>query len=278
MDHDLKNRLLLAERLSTERTQAQLPGLAPAANNLAAVAGADKSRGREKEGWAALGRITKTHAMALADQVVVSGASFLTLVAVGRMTSPTELGIYVLASSLLIWIVVAQDLLISLPYTFQQHRPLGTPAEQAGGALVYGCLLSAVITVILAVIALGASIIYAGSELPAIAWVLAAVVPFLSLRELGRRFAFAHLRLAEALILDIGVAAIQLGVLGGLAWSGGAVTHHGACIDRCGLRCGRSRMALPSAKEVCDSLGPVAENDLAELDLGNGFSLRGPVA
>jgi hypothetical protein len=49
--------------------------------------------------------------------------------------------------------------------------------------------------------------------------VLAVVAPFVLLRELGRAFAFAHLQMAQALILDIAVAAIQFAALGWLVWS-----------------------------------------------------------
>jgi hypothetical protein len=48
-----------------------------------------------------------------------------------------------------------------------------------------------------------------------VAWVLAWVLPFALFREFGRRFAFAHLRMAEALVLDLAVAAVQFA---GLAW------------------------------------------------------------
>jgi O-antigen/teichoic acid export membrane protein len=113
---------------------------------------------------------------------------------------------------------VTQEALVSLPYTFQQRRPAGTPAEYAGGALMQSCLMSAVITVVLAAIALW--IFERGSELVVVAWVLAAVVPFALLREFGRRFAFAHLKSLEALILDVCVAAIQLLILGYLKWTG----------------------------------------------------------
>jgi len=51
-------------------------------------------------------------------------------------------------------------------------------------------------------------------------WALAAVAPFALLRAFGRRFAFAHFQMNQALILDTAVAAIQLGGLGVLAWIG----------------------------------------------------------
>jgi O-antigen/teichoic acid export membrane protein len=157
------------------------------------------------------------HALALADQAVVSGTSFLTTVVVGRSTSASELGLYAIASSLLVASVTIQDSLISLPYTIQRHRPLGKSAEHADGSLKLSFLLSALCVVVLAVTALGLSAWNAQAKLVAMIWALAAVAPFALLRAFGRRFAFAHFQMNQALILDTAVAAIQLGGLGVLA-------------------------------------------------------------
>src|SRR5262245_60421060 len=57
----------------------------------------DASSEKKWESAKALG----VHTLALLDQAVVSGASFLTTVVVGRSTSPSELGVYALGMSLL---------------------------------------------------------------------------------------------------------------------------------------------------------------------------------
>jgi O-antigen/teichoic acid export membrane protein len=162
----------------------------------------------------------QTHALALADQAVVSGTSFLTMVVVGRSTSASELGLYSIASSLLVTSVTIQDSLISLPYTFQRHRRLGKSAEHSDSSLKLSFLLSALCIVVLALTALGLSSWNAEAKLVAMIWALAAVAPFALLRAFGRRFAFAHFQMNQALILDTAVAAIQLGGLGVLAWIG----------------------------------------------------------
>ena len=51
-------------------------------------------------------------------------------------------------------------------------------------------------------------------------WVLAIATPFALLREFGRRFAFAHLGMAEAFVIDAAVAVLQLAGLGVLGWAG----------------------------------------------------------
>jgi O-antigen/teichoic acid export membrane protein len=58
-------------------------------------------------------------------------------------------------------------------------------------------------------------LIAAATSLQVVIRGLAAVLPFLILREFARRFAFAHFHAARALALDAAVAAIQLG---GLLW------------------------------------------------------------
>ena len=161
-----------------------------------------------------------TQALALADQAVVSGASFLTTVVIGRWTFPNELGVYSIGISLLVSLLVIQESLILLPYTIRRHRLLGAQAEHAGSSLIQSGLLSALGIVVLVVTALGLSARDAEPTLVAMTWALAAVLPFALLREFGRRFAFAHLQIAQALILDSAVAAMQLAGLGLLAWTG----------------------------------------------------------
>ena len=161
-----------------------------------------------------------TQALALADQAVVSGASFLTTVLIGRWSDASELGVYALATSILASSLAMQESLVSLPYAIQRHRPDGTASERAGNALKHGILLSTAAAAVLMVIALATGFREQGSQQASVLWALAAVLPFALLREFGRGFAFARLRMGEALALDTAVAAIQLSALGLLGWSG----------------------------------------------------------
>jgi O-antigen/teichoic acid export membrane protein len=161
-----------------------------------------------------------TPVIALIDQGVVSGASFLTTIMVGRWTSPGQLGLYSVGVSALVASLAIQDSLVSLPYTIQRHQMPRTPAEGAGASLAQSGLLSALVAVLLATTALGLSAGGAKQELTAMTWVLAATAPFALLREFGRRLAFAHMRMGSALMLDSTVAAIQLAALCWLGWVG----------------------------------------------------------
>jgi O-antigen/teichoic acid export membrane protein len=150
--------------------------------------------------------VTSKSALSLADQAVVSGTNFLTTVLVGRWCGAQELGVYALGFSLQVFLICVQDSLINGPYTIYRTRsPRGTPAEDLGSTLAHQALLSAV--AVLALAAVGACL---APPLAAVAWTLAAVLPFILLREFGRRVAFAHLRMAEALVLDLVVAVAQL--------------------------------------------------------------------
>jgi O-antigen/teichoic acid export membrane protein len=179
--------------------------------------------------WATLTRVIfGTHFLALADQAVVSGASLLSTVLVGRFTVPSELGIYTIALSVLGSLLAAQDALVLLPYTIQRHRPSRTPAEHAGILLLHSGLLAAVATAALALAAVAALALRAD---PTVVWLILALVltvPAAMQREFGRGYAFAHLHVANALTLDAAAAALQLGVLGWMGWTG-RMSAIGAC-------------------------------------------------
>jgi O-antigen/teichoic acid export membrane protein len=181
--------------------------------------------------WQGLLRlISGIHVLALVDQAVVSTASFMTTVIIGRYTDPSQLGAYAIAISVLASSFTIQGSLISLPYSIQRHRPLGTPAEHAGSSLAHSGLLSALAVIVLTLTALGLFTEGSPPELTAMIWALAAVMPFALFREFGRRFEFMNLQIGHALMLDVAVSAIQLCMLGLLAWTGrmSAVTACGA--------------------------------------------------
>ncbi len=183
-----------------------------------------------KPNWQALRLASGKQALAWADQTVVSATSFLALVLIGRWTDPAELGAYAIGCSVLAMLLATQDSLITRPYTIRLHRPLGTPVEHASSALALSLLLAAA-----GMLALGAAAIVlpafgASAELASIAWALVAAVPFVLMREFARRFAFAHLALNQALMVDLAVSVLNVLLLCGLGWMGQltAVTAFGA--------------------------------------------------
>lgn len=197
---------------------------------------ASTARMAPREAWNCVLRLALgTHALALADQAVVSGASFLTTILIGRWTNSRELGFYAISISVLSSIIAIQDSLIALPYAILNHRLQGTPAERAGNALTYNLLLSALAVIVIVGTALGLTL-YAGPQVMVIAWAMAAATPFVLLREFGRRFGFAHLQMGNALALDAGVAAVQLGILSWLQSKG--LMSASAALGAIGAACG----------------------------------------
>jgi len=208
----------------TERALIRPPASLLAPKRVAAVATASGTQKAPSMSWASrlhtAWNTWQTHTLAVTDQAIVSGASFLTTILIARWTFPSELGLYSIGISLLISSLAIQESLISLPYTIQQGQPIGTRAEHAGSALALCGLMSALGIVVLTSTALGLTAGNIDPKLVAMVWVLAAVAPFALLREFGRQFAFAHLRTGQALILDAAVATIQLAGLGWLGWTG----------------------------------------------------------
>jgi O-antigen/teichoic acid export membrane protein len=153
------------------------------------------------------------HLIALADQAVVSCVSFLAMIAVSRWVDPGQLGIYSIGTSIVVILLGIQAGLVSLPYTIQQHSALGTASERAGSALAQSAALSGVSAILLAGAALTVNESPENSGLNQVLWVLAVSAPFLLLREFGRQFSFARLRMAEAFALDATVAILQLATL-----------------------------------------------------------------
>jgi O-antigen/teichoic acid export membrane protein len=183
-----------------------------------------------------LSLLSGIHSLALVDQVVVSAASFLTTVIIGRFSGSSELGAYAIVISVLASSFTIQGSLITLPYSIQRSRPLGTPAEHAGSSLVQSSILAVVITILLALTAL--ILFFAGAQpaVTAVTCALAGITPFALSREFCRRFNFIHLQMAQALFLDVVVSAVQLSLLGWLAW-----TDRLSAITACatiGISCG----------------------------------------
>lgn len=159
--------------------------------------------------------------LALIDQALVSGVSFATTVVLGRLAGPEELGLYSLGITMIVVLWVAQDALISTPFTiFRNRLAEREQTTYAGSVLVHQIMLSALAALAIAIGA--ATAIGSDSKLTPVLWVVAAIVPFALFREFCRRISVAHLRFGTAVVLDAVVAATQLTGLLGLALLGSA--------------------------------------------------------
>ena len=148
-------------------------------------------------------RTWSVSAIALADQIVVSGTSFATAVAVARFAGPSELGTYALGVSLYLMAAMVQDALVTVPYSV-----LGAASVPPGAMLRRLWQIAAAAMTVVA-LAAGYDAATGASHAGALA-VLALVMPVLLARELVRRVSLAELNPRLTLTVDVGVASAQL--------------------------------------------------------------------
>ncbi len=157
---------------------------------------------------------------ALFDQALVSGTTFVTAVIIGRTCTPSQLGLYYLALSIVVVASGIQDNLIACPYTIYSKRHRGLDlASYLGSSWVHHLLLTAA-AVGLMLVAAAALTAAGASELSPALWVLVWVTPFVLLRDGVRRFVLADLQVTTAIAIDATVAVLQLGGLLLLAYYG----------------------------------------------------------
>lgn len=175
------------------------------------------SRGCANRSWRGdlLRLLSSAQFLSLLDQAVVSAASLATTVMVSRWTSPGELGVFAIGTSVLVSMLATQDALVALPYAILKRQGSGSAQEQAGSALVQSAMLSLACAALLYcfrdLVTRDAS--SGNGDLEWVALALACAAPFSLLRDFGRRFNFAHLELQKALVLDCCVAGLQLALL-----------------------------------------------------------------
>lgn len=164
-------------------------------------------------------RVSARTAMALCDQAVVSGISFLITIIVGRVCGKPELGIYALGMSVVFLALAAQQSLISAAHTVFSVRLEGESRRRYNGAIAIQFLaLCGLVAGAIAVVALSrnwfaASSIQGGKSAGAVFGVLVVVCPCILLREFARRFEFARFNMARAFLLDACIAVLTLGLL-----------------------------------------------------------------
>jgi O-antigen/teichoic acid export membrane protein len=158
----------------------------------------------------------------VADQAVVSLASFITTVIVGRVGGRTELGIFVLATTTF-WLVTGiPNALTWTPYTSRAPRmPFGRRARYCGSITIHTALITATIATLFGLAGMLPSTWLGQSD-----WfstMCLALVPFtllMTLREHVRRMCMAQVAGHEMLSIDLPIAIAQLLFMLMLARSG----------------------------------------------------------
>ncbi|HNT87132.1 MAG TPA: polysaccharide biosynthesis C-terminal domain-containing protein [Candidatus Hydrogenedentes bacterium] len=159
------------------------------------------------------------------DQGVVSAANFLSLIIVGRACAQSELGLYALGFTIVLFAMNSQNALITSAYIVFSPRLSGEAhARYTGSTLVHHVTLAVIIAAGLAV----AGGLFAFMTAPTadlagldrVLWALAMVIFFILLKEYARQVCFAGLRTGAALVLDLGMSALQVGGLTALGVMG----------------------------------------------------------
>ena len=148
--------------------------------------------------------------LAIFDQAIVSGTSFLTAAIIGRSTSTDHLGMFFLLLTAILLITGIHEQVAICPYFIYSKREKGSRlAEYSGSFWVHQLILigGAVLALV------GTIAVLAGTglhEYEALAWALLCAVPLLMLRNSARRFGHANLRVIQVIALDALVASVQL--------------------------------------------------------------------
>jgi O-antigen/teichoic acid export membrane protein len=145
------------------------------------------------------------------DQAIVSGTSFATSIIIGRICGRSELGVYALALSVVLFARGIQEQHVIAPYMIYCGRRKGAAAASyAGSSLVHQLLILLATCICLA--ALGATGLGPQLVQPLVGLLLL-VAPLLLLREFVRQMSFARLEISAAIATDALIAALQLGGL-----------------------------------------------------------------
>jgi hypothetical protein len=156
--------------------------------------------------------------LSIADQGVVSATNFAITIILSRLCGKPEVGLYYLALQVFFFARGVQEQLIASPYlVYGGRKQPSEAARYAGSTLAHEVVLLIAIALSLAMAAA-----YGGASpaLRELLWLLVGAAPLMLLREFIRQFSFAELKVAQALALDCGVAALQIAALAVVAWLG----------------------------------------------------------
>jgi O-antigen/teichoic acid export membrane protein len=158
--------------------------------------------------------VARQGAVAVFDQAIFSATTFATTVILGRLCDPDSFGVYYLAFTAVLLVQGIQERLISTPYTiYCNRRHRDALASYTGSVLLHQLLLC--LAVGLGLAGLFAAFHATGvlPDLKPVIYVLMGALPLLMLRSFVRLLLIAHLEMVTAMVLDVAVAALQLGGL-----------------------------------------------------------------
>ncbi|MEZ6123933.1 MAG: lipopolysaccharide biosynthesis protein [Planctomycetaceae bacterium] len=147
--------------------------------------------------------------LAVFDQGMISGTSFVSAILIGRACGAEILGIFSLVASALAMMVGVQDQLITAPYVVNHHRCKGTALRRyAGSMLLHHLILNTLMLASLFLVVWKTQT--SSDEIRTVARVLVFAGPAMLLRAFIRELALAHCRTLHVVLLDLAVCGTQL--------------------------------------------------------------------
>lgn len=146
---------------------------------------------------------------AVVDQMIVSAANFLLLVAVARSVGAAATGAYVLALRTVDFASEIQNVFLWAPYTLFAPERHGESRRNYAGSVLIAQQGAGLVTVLLAgLVAVAANLLGAHTAALIASWALVGSIG-IHLREFTRRICFANYDLLGALAMDAGVFFLQ---------------------------------------------------------------------
>ena len=162
--------------------------------------------------WRAHYLTTIHHCAAITDQIIVSGAGFMLTFALGRWSTPTELGLYSLSMTWITSLGAIQDSMLIFPYTFAYHR---SAMPERSSPMTY-LTLSFLLGLAGALFCVAAVSLYPvthpSATMPRIPWLCAIALRPYVVRDFCRRASLAVFDFVSVLKNDICYIAIQFGL------------------------------------------------------------------
>ena len=149
----------------------------------------------------------------LFNQGVVSVAGFATSVLIGRL-APSELGVYYIGLSLVLFARGFQQQLVSTPYTIFHHRQAaGDMPSYRGSCLMQGFGFLGITLVYLSLQILAVWAGWVSAEVLQSLIVLLFFIPAILTREIVRHYCFTHSENTSVLGIDFAISVLQIGGL-----------------------------------------------------------------
>lgn len=157
--------------------------------------------------------------LALVDQAVVSLKNFLASIVIARACTREQFGLYVLGLTVVALLIDLQASLISTPYTVYGPRMAGHDHARYTGSTFIHQVGLALIAIVVLLAASGVLVLARAREagVATVLVVLAVILLAPLMQDYLRRLSFAVLELKSAVIADIAVAVVQVGLLSTVA-------------------------------------------------------------